>query len=125
MISKVITHLELRGEKINQQHWVNAGRNYVIVTNERTYLVKWNDKPFFAAGRLVAGLGPGIGLTIDFQTVENFSKHDDAYILFTWTETDHIYFQTMEGFNKLSKIHTQRNGEVEKVILVQSLLRWI
>jgi hypothetical protein len=123
MVAKVAWRLLDRGEIIKQRFWVNGNRNHLILTDKRQYLLKWNDSLFGRAGQLVKGLGPGVGLTIDNDTEEAYGI-PDSHILFTWTATDKIYYQTIENFRELSKPYTQKSGEREKVILVQSLVRW-
>ena len=124
MVSTVIETLRSRQEPIQQRYWTNANRNHIIVTDKRHYLLKWNDRPFQAAGRLVQGLGAGIGLTVDYETATNYEALNDCHILFSWTATNKIYYQTMEQFKQLSKPYTQKSGEREKVILVTSLKPW-
>lgn len=128
MIYRVKYKLLDRGENIESETYHNSRRNYIIVTDKAAYLLKWNDKPFFAAGAMVPGIR-GIGETINFELfhkkfVEVLSWKD-KYILFQWTDShDVIYHLPTEEFIPKSKAYIQRSGEKVLVISVVDLRRF-
>jgi hypothetical protein len=129
MISTVIVRLVANGETIESKYYTNGMRNFIIITDKAGYLLKWNDAPFMAAGRLVRGI-KGIGETVNFESyhyefTDKYAYIQDKKILFEWTATHgEIYYLEIEDFTMKSKTYIQKNNEKELVISVADLKRW-
>lgn len=128
MIYRVKYKVLDRGENIESEIYHNNRRNYIIVTDKAAYLLKWNEKPFMAAGKMVPGI-KGIGETINYELFTNQFVESllwkDKYILFQWTDShDVIYQLPTEEFISKSKTYLQRSGEKVLVISVADLRRW-
>ena len=122
MVEAVHKTISLRGETIEDTEYVNNNRNYIVVTNFRPYLVKWNEKPFYKAGELVPAIGKGMGLTVDIATFLEFRrKHKEGWVLFNWSWSDKIYYQHGEFVEMFSEPYEQYDGEWVRVINIRKL----
>lgn len=130
MITAVKYILSLKKEQIKSQYWLNNNHNYIIVTERRQYLLKWNKELFGAAGYLIKKLPPGPGLTVNRFTVEEFIQADrksisPSYILFAWIKSyNKIYYMTTAAFDQLSEPYQQKSGEWERVVSVRNVVHW-
>ena len=129
MIDNVKRRMTDRHETVVDGFFINQNRNYVIMGDQCTYLLKWNDKPFMAAGRMVPGI-VGIGETVNYELyhrmfLERFAYKQCKIILFQWTDSKGVvYGQDAEIFTRKSKAYTQSNGEKVLVISVADLKRF-
>lgn len=128
MIRTVLGKLRNDGHTMESVYFINGMNNYIIITDKAGYLLKWNDAPFMAAGKLVPGI-KGIGETVDFDTyhkefVDKYAYKNIKKILFEWTATKgEIYYLDTEDFTRLSKTYLQKNYEKVLVVSVSDLKR--
>ena len=126
MLNEVCNVLRLRDEHIIDISRMNQNRNIIVYSTKYEYLLKWQESPFYAAGKIVFGKN-GIGITVNHTVVSNWCLDPkNAFrkqLLFQW-EGSGIYYTMLEMFTDKAKIHTQKTGEKVMVILVTDLQRW-
>lgn len=129
MVSVFKQKLLARGRKIKAEGFLNENRNYFIQDDvDCVYYLKWDDKPWFRAGKEVPGIA-GVGEAVNEHSFNLFLKIHDAKpckkILFSWIEAhDSIYYLDMDEFLHIAKKHTQKfNGEDVLVVSLRSLKR--
>lgn len=126
MLNEVCNVLRLRDEHIIDISRMNQNRNIIVYSTKYEYLLKWQESPFYAAGKIVFGKN-GIGITVSHSVVSNWCLDPkNAFrktLLFQW-EGSGIYYTMLEMFTDKAKIYTQKTGERVMVILVTDLQRW-
>ncbi len=123
MVEEVHRLLRLRGEEKKDNWYVNNNRNYILLSDFRAYLLKWQDEPFKSAGEKVPGLmKKGWGVSVDLATYVEFArKYPDGWILQNWSDNNTVYYVQREFFDYASCAYEQKNGEWERVISVRDL----
>jgi hypothetical protein len=122
MREEVHSLLRQRGETPVVTQFVNNNRCYLLETDFRAYLCKWQDEPFKAAGEKVPGLKKGWGVSIDLGTYLNFAKtYPDGWVLQNWSGTNTIYYAQREWMDIASEVYEQENGEFVRVISIKDI----